>query len=40
MYPKKYVPANLSKKNKTKQKKMLRDQKDYTKDSEYYERKK
>ena len=40
MYPKKYVPKNLSKKDKTKQKKMLRRSKRLYKRGEYYEREK
>ena len=40
MYPKKYVPKNLSKKDKTKQKKMLKRSKRLYKRGEYYEREK
>ena len=40
MYPKKYVPKNLSKKDKTKQKKMLRRSKRLYQRGEYYEREK
>ena len=40
MYPKKYIPKNLSKKDKTKQKKMLKRSKRLYKRGEYYEREK
>ena len=40
MYPKKYVPKNLSKKDKTKQKKMLKRSKRLYQRGEYYEREK
>lgn len=40
MYPKKYVPKNLSKKDKSKQKKMLKRSKRLYKRGEYYEREK
>ena len=40
MYPKKYVPKNLSKKDKSKQKKMLKRSKRLYKRGQYYEREK
>ena len=40
MYPKKYVPKNLSKKDKSKQKKMLKRSKRLYKRGRYYEREK
>lgn len=40
MYPKKYIPKNLSKKDRTKQKKMLKRSKRLYKRGEYYEREK
>ena len=40
MYPKKYVPKNLSKKDKLKQKKMLKRSKRLYKRGQYYEREK
>ena len=40
MYPKKYIPKNLSKKDKSKQKKMLNRSKRLYKRGKYYEREK
>ena len=40
MYPKKYIPKNLSKKDKSKQKKMLNRSKRLYKRGQYYEREK